>query len=52
MICNEQHLTGALDFRDWARFPRERVVCDLIASMTDRYALDCFAQTFFPSPQV
>lgn len=32
--------------------PRERVVCDLIASMTDRYALERYAKIFFPSPQV
>ncbi len=30
--------------------PRERLVCDFIASMTDRYALDLYAQLFFPSP--
>ncbi len=41
-----------LDVQNWERLPRERVVCDLIASMTDRYALGCFSRTFFPSPQV
>ncbi len=30
--------------------PRERQVCDFIASMTDRYALDLYATLFFPSP--
>lgn len=30
--------------------PRERQVCDFIASMTDRYALDLYAALFFPSP--
>jgi len=31
---------------------RERIVCDLIASMTDRYALDLYEKIFFPSPLV
>jgi dGTPase len=30
--------------------PLERSVCDLIASMTDRYALDLYARIFFPKP--
>ena len=29
-----------------------RLVCDLLASMTDRYALALYAQTFFPNPTV
>jgi dGTPase len=29
----------------------ERVVCDFIASMTDRYALTLYEKIFFPSPQ-
>ncbi|MDX9785654.1 MAG: deoxyguanosinetriphosphate triphosphohydrolase [Desulfobacterales bacterium] len=36
-----------LDFQ-----PKERVVCDFIASMTDRYALDLYEKIFFPTPQV
>lgn len=31
---------------------RPRVVCDFIASMTDRYALTLYERLFFPSPQV
>ena len=31
--------------------PTERIVCDFIASVTDRYALDLYAKIFFPSPQ-
>lgn len=31
---------------------RKRVVCDFIASMTDRYALSLYERLFFPSPQV
>ena len=32
--------------------PRERVVCDFIASITDRYALALYEKLFFPSPMV
>ena len=31
---------------------RERIVCDFIASMTDRYALALYERLFFPSPMV
>jgi len=31
---------------------RRRLVCDLLASMTDRYALALYARTFFPNPTV
>jgi dGTPase len=30
----------------------ERIVCDFIASMTDRYAMALYERIFFPSPQV
>ncbi|MEN8258615.1 MAG: deoxyguanosinetriphosphate triphosphohydrolase [Thermodesulfobacteriota bacterium] len=30
--------------------PRHRRVCDFIAGMTDRYALDLYTQIFFPKP--
>ncbi len=29
---------------------RQRLVCDLLACMTDRYALSLYARTFFPTP--
>jgi dGTPase len=32
--------------------PREQVVCDFIASITDRYALRLYEKIFFPSPTV
>jgi len=32
--------------------PRERIVCDFIASMTDRYALNLYEEIFFPAPIV
>ena len=31
---------------------KERIVCDFIASLTDRYALDLYTKIFFPTPQV
>ena len=31
---------------------KDRIVCDLIASMTDRYALALYERLFFPSPMV
>ncbi|UCD33379.1 MAG: deoxyguanosinetriphosphate triphosphohydrolase, partial [Desulfobacterales bacterium] len=30
---------------------KERIVCDFISSMTDRYALTLYEKIFFPSPQ-
>jgi len=32
--------------------PKERIVCDFIASITDRYALALYERLFFPSPMV
>ena len=40
-----------LDRRDQGQ-KRERLVCDVIASMTDRYALDLYTRLFFPKPMV
>jgi dGTPase len=31
---------------------KARLICDLLACMTDRYALSLYARTFFPSPSV
>ena len=31
---------------------RKRLVCDLIASMTDRYAMNLYKKIFFPNPVV
>jgi len=31
--------------------PKERIICDFIASITDRYALTLYERIFFPSPQ-
>ncbi|MEE4599694.1 MAG: hypothetical protein V2J65_00300 [Desulfobacteraceae bacterium] len=32
--------------------PKGRTVCDFIASMTDRYAMNLYRKIFFPSPLV
>ncbi len=37
---------------DAAKNPLKRSVCDIIASMTDRYALTLYSKTFFPKPLV
>lgn len=42
------NLTGC----DRGQTSRERLVCDVIASMTDHSILDLYTKTFFPSPLV
>ncbi len=37
---------------DESKIPLKRSVCDAIASMTDRYALDLYSKLFFPKPMV
>ncbi len=37
---------------DASKNPLKRSVCDIIASMTDRYALTLYSKTFFPKPLV
>ena len=37
---------------DSSKSPIKRSVCDLIASMTDRYALNLYSKTFLPKPLV
>lgn len=37
--------------RNYHHQSKERIVCDFIASMTDRYALTLYEKIFFPSPQ-
>ncbi len=32
--------------------PKERIVCDLIASVTDQYAMNLYKKLFFPSPMI
>jgi dGTPase len=45
---NRMGIAGCLDNGQ----PREQVVCDFIASMTDRYALNLYGKIFFPTPTV
>jgi dGTPase len=45
------HDSGMSAYWQPPRSPR-RVVCDFMASLTDRYALNLYARTFFPSPTV
>ena len=37
---------------DYEDQPKDRIVCDFIASMTDRYAMNLYKKLFFPSPLV
>ena len=45
---------GKMEMAAWdpAADSIERAVCDLVACMTDRYALDFYYRIFLPSPQV
>lgn len=54
---NQQMLLAELEKVDMGAVARndqnrKRTVCDLIASMTDRYALRVYERIFFPSPHV
>ena len=56
-LGNQDKLKKELTYREMGAClengePIERTVCDLIASMTDRYALRLYEKIFFPSPQV
>lgn len=56
-LNNEKVLQNELEAMEMAGCnhnsqPKERIVCDLIASLTDRRALDLYSTTFFPSPLV
>ncbi|MFZ7126087.1 MAG: deoxyguanosinetriphosphate triphosphohydrolase [Desulfobacterales bacterium] len=42
----------AMDKCNHGRQPKERVICDLIASMTDRYAMNLYQRIFFPMPPI
>lgn len=54
---NPDHLQGELEKMEMApwdetRNDLKRSVCDVIASMTDRYALELYSKIFFPKPLV
>ena len=48
----EQKLIELKMDRCYNSHSKKRVVCDVIASMTDRYALNLYKKIFFPSPLV
>ncbi len=48
-LCELQMNSGNHNHDDQ---PKELVVCDFIASMTDRYAMNLYKKIFFPSPLV
>jgi len=55
-LQNEKMLQKSLEDMQMAdgyrrQLPIERIVCDFIASMTDRDALNLYKKIFFPSPQ-
>ena len=46
----QKYLSGMeMAWNNYGSQPQERIVCDFIASMTDRYALDLYQKIFFPS---
>jgi len=56
-LNNEKELQDELAAMEMAECnhnsqPKERIVCDLVASLTDRRALDLYSTIFFPSPLV
>ena len=54
-LNNERRLEtelAALKMSGCNGVPTERLVCDLISSMTDRYAMNLYSRLFFPSPTV
>ena len=57
LLDNEMMLKKELAGMKMADFiyenqPKELSVCDIIASMTDRYAMNLYSKLFFPSPLV
>ncbi len=47
-MTHDDYWEGVIDYE--ADTPRERMVCDFIAGMTDRYALELYEQIFLPKP--
>ncbi|HSR36896.1 MAG TPA: deoxyguanosinetriphosphate triphosphohydrolase, partial [Desulfurivibrionaceae bacterium] len=47
-MAHDDHWEGVIDYD--AGTPRELMVCDFIAGMTDRYALELYEQIFLPKP--
>lgn len=47
-INKDDHWEKVIDYDETT--PREQMVCDFIAGMTDRYALDLYTNIFLPKP--
>ena len=47
-ISTDEHWERVIDYDETT--PREQMVCDFIAGMTDRYALDLYTNIFLPKP--
>jgi dGTPase len=47
-LNHDDHWEHIIDYDEGT--PRERMVCDFIAGMTDRYALDLYKTIFLPKP--
>jgi len=47
-ITTDEHWEKVIDYTEDT--PREQMVCDFIAGMTDRYALDLYTNIFLPKP--
>jgi dGTPase len=56
LLENKGVLEKELKKMEMGRFPpdtaQDRMVCDFVASITDRYALNLYEEIFFPSPAV
>jgi dGTPase len=56
LLENQEVLEEELRKMEMGSFPegtsKERKVCDFVASITDRYALNLYEEIFFPAPQV
>lgn len=51
-VLNKELAAMAMEGCNHDRQPREQLVCDLIASMTDRYAMNLYQRIFFPVPPI
>ncbi len=47
-LSSDEHWERVIDYEEGT--PREQMVCDFIAGMTDRYALDLYKTIFLPKP--
>ncbi len=51
-VLHRELVAMAMEGCNHDRQPREQLVCDLIASMTDRYAMNLYRRLFFPVPPI